>query len=79
MALKTWPTHLKSENFKRLYICMWGVYPEAMAWNVGGLHSDLNLGERIWSNGTQRADFIVHFGIGPLWAIFPDTLTKIEI
>ena len=28
-------------------IGMWGVYPEAMACNVGGLCSDFNLGERI--------------------------------
>ena len=28
-------------------IGLWGVYPEAMACNVGGLYSDFNLGERI--------------------------------
>ena len=43
---------------------MWGLYPEAMVWNVGDVHSDFNLGERIWSSDAQRANFIVHFEIG---------------
>ena len=28
---------------------MWGVYLEAMDWNVGDMCSDINLGERIWT------------------------------
>ena len=58
---------------------MWGVYPEAMAWNVGDVHSDFNFGECMWRSGPQRANFIVHFEIGPLWATYPDTLTQIEM
>ena len=30
---------------------MWGVYPEAMDWNVGAMHSEINLGECIWRSG----------------------------
>ena len=26
-------------------IDMWGVYPEAMAWNVGAVHSEIHLVE----------------------------------
>ena len=58
---------------------MWGVYPEAMAWNVGGVHSDFNFGERIWSSGAKRANLIVNFEISTLWTTSPDALTKIEI
>ena len=38
---------LKSKNLCCPNIGMWGVYPEAMACNVGVLCSDINLGERI--------------------------------
>ena len=58
---------------------MWGVYPEAMAWNVGAVHSDFNLGERIWRSSPQRANLKVHFEICPLGATSPDMLTQIEI
>ena len=41
-------SHLfKSKNLCRPNIGMWGVYPVAMACNVGVLCSDINLGERI--------------------------------
>ena len=39
---------LKSKNVFSPKIGMLGVYPEAMAGNVGRLCSDFNLGERIW-------------------------------
>ena len=39
-----------------------------MASNVGNVHSNFNLIERIWSSGIQRANFKVHYEIGPLWA-----------
>jgi hypothetical protein len=57
---------------------MWGVYPEAMAWNVGAEHSENNLGERIWRSSPKRANLKVHFEICPLGAISPDTLTQID-
>ena len=44
---------------------MWGVYPEAMAWNVGAVHSEINLGERIWRSSPKRANIKVHFEICP--------------
>ena len=34
---------LQSEIFTSPNIGMWGVYPEALAWNVGAVHSDFNL------------------------------------
>ena len=37
----------KLKNLCRPKIGMWGVYPEAMACNVGVLCLDINLGERI--------------------------------
>ena len=40
---------------------MWGVYPEALAWNVGGVQFNFNFGERIWRSGPQRANLKVHF------------------
>ena len=46
-----------------------------MAWNVGAVHSDFNLGERIWRRSPQRANLKVQFEICPS----PDMLTKIEI
>ena len=66
---------LKSESF----MGMWGVYPEAIAWNISGVHSDFNFDELIWSSGARRANFIVLFDIGPLWATSPNTLNQIEI
>ena len=45
--LKTRPTHWKVKISCQPNIGMWGVYPEAMACNVGGMCSDLNLIERI--------------------------------
>ena len=50
-----------------------------MAWNNSVVHSDFNFDERIWSSGALRANFIVHFDIGPLWATSPNTLNQIEI
>ena len=47
-------------------IVMWGVYPEAMACNVGGLCSDFNLGERILRKSTQRPNLKVLFEFRPL-------------
>ena len=41
-----------------LNIGMSGVYPEALAWNVGAVHSDFKLGERMWRSGPQRANQI---------------------
>ena len=35
---------------------MWGVYPEAMDWNVGAVHSDFNLGERIWRKSPRSTE-----------------------
>ena len=58
---------------------MSGVYPEAMAWNVGAKHSDFNLGERIWRNSPNMANLTVGFEICPFGATSPDTLTQIEI
>ena len=57
---------------------MWGVYPEAMGWNVGAVHSEINLGECIWRSGPQRANLKVHFEICPLGATPPDTLTQMD-
>ena len=51
---------------------MLGDYPEAMAWNVGGVHSDFNFGERIWRGGPRRANLKVHYEIGPLGATTPE-------
>ena len=64
--LKPGPTHQKVKISCRPNIGMWGVSPEAMAWNVGAVHSDFNLGERISSGGHRRANLRVHFKIGPL-------------
>ena len=75
--LKTGSAHLKVKISRRPNIGMWGVYPEAMAWNVGAVHSEINLGERIWRNSSQRANFNVHFEICPFGATSPDTLTQI--
>ena len=58
---------------------MWGVYPEVMAWSVGGGYSDFNFGELNWRSGPQRANLKVHNEIGPLGATTSDTLTQIEI
>ena len=58
---------------------MWGVNPEAMVWNVSAVHSDFNVGERIWRSGPQRANLKVHIEICPLGATSPDTFTQIEI
>ena len=58
---------------------MWGVYPEAMALNVGAVHPDFHLGERIWRSGPQRANLKVHSEMCPLGATFPDTCTEIKI
>ena len=58
---------------------MWGVYPEAMAWNVGAVHSKNNLGERIWRSSPKRANLKVHFEICPLGATSTDTLTQIGL
>ena len=68
---------LKSENFTSPNIGMWGVYPEAMAWNVGAVLSEINLGERIWRSSPKRANLKVHFDICPFWATSPDTLIEI--
>ena len=47
---------------------IWVVYPEAMAWNVGGVHSDFNFGERIWRSCPQRTNLNENYEIGPLCA-----------
>ena len=39
---------------------MWGVYPEAMDWNVGAMHSEINLGECIWRSCPQKANIKVY-------------------
>ena len=57
---------------------MWGVYPEAMVWNVGAVHSEINLGECIWRSSPKRANLKVYFDICPFWATSPDTLTQID-
>ena len=59
-----------------LNIGIWGVYPDAMVWNVGGVHSDFNCGEHIWRSGPQRANLKVHYEIGPTNATTPDTVTQ---
>ena len=53
---------------------MWGVYPEAMAWNVGAVHSDFNLGERILRSSPKRANLKAYCEICPFRATSPDTL-----
>ena len=40
--------NIKIKILQRPNIFMWGVFPEAMDWNVGAVCSDFNLGERIW-------------------------------
>ena len=60
-------------------IGMWGVYPEAMAWNVGTVHSDFNMSEHAWRSSPKRANLEVHFEICPFGATSPDMLTQIEI
>ena len=80
-----WPQNkanpLKSENFtspKHRHVgCL--LYPDAIAWNVGTVHLDFNLCERIWRSGPQRANLKVHFDIYPFGATSSDTLTKIKI
>ena len=57
---------------------MWGVDPESMGWNVGTVHSEINLGECIWISGPQRANLKVHLEICPLGATPPDTLTQMD-
>ena len=47
-------------------IGMRGVYPEAMAWNIGAVHSNFNLGEQIWRSSRKRANHKVHLEIYPL-------------
>ena len=54
------------------------VYPEAMVWNVGAVHSEINLYECIWRSSPKRANLKVYFDICPLWASSPDTLTQID-
>ena len=39
---------------------MWGVYPEAMDWNVGAGHLDFELGECIWTESSKTTQ-IWHF------------------
>ena len=34
---------------------MWGVYLEAMNWNVGAVHSDFDLGECIWTESHKTS------------------------
>ena len=58
---------------------VWGVYPEVMALNVVGVHSDFNFGEHTWRSCPQIPNLKVHSEIGPLGATTPDTLTQIEI
>ena len=70
---------IKSKNLTPPKIGMWGVLPEAMGWNIGAVHSDFHLGERIWRSGRQRANLKVHSEMCPLGANFPDTLTEIKI
>ena len=33
---------------------MWGVYPEAIGWNVGAVLLEINLGKCIWRSGPQK-------------------------
>ena len=64
--------------FPNIGIC--GVYPEAMACNVGGLCSDFNLGERIpWNKSPQQPYFNMHFEIRPLGSLYQDKLTQMKI
>ena len=60
-------------------ISMWDACPEAMAWKVGAVHSDFNLGERIWRSGPQRANLKVYSDTCPFGATSQDTVTEIEI
>ena len=46
--IKYWTHTLNMKILQSPNIGMWGVYPEAMDWNVGAVCSDFNLGERIW-------------------------------
>ena len=77
--LKTGPTQKKVNILHCPIIDMWGVYPEAMAWNICAVHSDFNLVERIWRSSPQRANLKVHLEICSLGATSPDMLTQIEL
>ena len=74
----TGPTHLKVKFSWRPNISMWGVYPEAMACNVGGLCSDFNLGERIWRLSPRRPNLNVYFEIRPLALYFQIRSPKLK-
>ena len=52
----------KIEKLCRPNIGIWGVYPEAMACNVGRLCWDFNLGECIWRKSHQQPNLQVHMG-----------------
>ena len=69
-------TLLKPKHLCRPNIGMWGVYPEAMACNVGGLCSDFILGECIWRKSPFWPNLKVHFEIKTSEAFSPDTVTQ---
>ena len=45
--IKYWTQPLKIKLLQHPNIVMWGVYPQAMEWNIGVVCSDFNLGEQI--------------------------------
>ena len=55
---------------------MWGVYPEAMACNVGGLCSNFILCEGIFRKSPGRPNLKVHFEIRPSGTFSQDTLPQ---
>ena len=58
---------------------MWGVYPEAIYWNVGALCSDLILGEQKSSGAPNLDLFLKVPNFNAPGAFYEDTLTQLEI
>ena len=61
---------------------MWGVYPEAMDWNDEAVHSDFNLGERIWKKAPEALKFGTlrnRAKFGAIRAFSLNTLTQTKI
>ena len=52
-----WPQSGAQSHPLKIFHCpnigMWGVYPEAMAWNIGAVYSEINLGECIWKSSPK--------------------------
>ena len=61
---------LKSENFIRFKHSAWGVYPEAMDWNLDAMHSDFNVGELIWAESPKPSCIVAFKKKGLFWRFF---------